>query len=607
MRVFHPFSSRSLRWDSWTVGTVVVAVLLSLPIWVVLSSIFVDARSIWQHLASTVLGTYIGNSLGLMLGVGVGTAAIGVSTAWLVTLCSFPGRRLFESLLLLPLAAPAYILAYTYTNLLDYSGPIQTLLRTGFGWQSAQDYWFPTVRSIGGAIVMLTLVLYPYVYLLARSAFLNQSSRLLEASQNLGCSPWQGFWRVALPLARPAIVAGLSLALMETLNDFGTVEFFSVPTFTTGIYRTWFGMGERLAASQLAIVLLCFIFGLIALERVSRQQQRYYQNAGQGRSAARYGLSGWRSFGAVVVCGLPVILGFLLPVGMLLQLMGIGSSATVSDTRGDSDFPSAGGTSSAIVSNTVDRFWEFANHSLLLALLTAALAILIAIFLAYSQRLRPTNRWAIQLATLGYAVPGAVIAVGILVPLGQFDNAVDAWSRSTFGFSTGLLLSGTIVALVFAYLVRFLAVGFGAVESSLDRIKPNLDDAARSLGCGTVATLQKIHLPLMRSGLVTGLILVFVDVMKELPATLIVRPFNFDTLAIRVYNLASDERLAEAAAPALAIVLVGLLPVMLLSWQMVQGDRGEIKDKSAKDKSIKDKSIKGSVKAGRAKTLGGQG
>ena len=561
---------RSLRWDSWTVSTLLIAVILSLPIWVVLSSIFVDARSIWQHLANTVLGTYIGNSLGLMLGVGVGTTAIGVSTAWVVTLCSFPGRRLFESSLLLPLAAPAYILAYTYTNLLDYSGPIQTQLRTIFGWQSAQDYWFPDVRSIGGAIMMLTLVLYPYVYLLARSAFLTQSSRLLEASQNLGCSPWQSFWRVALPLARPAIVAGLSLALMETLNDFGTVEFFSVPTFTTGIYRTWFGMGERLAASQLAVLLLLFIFGLIALERVSRQQQRYYQNAGQGRSMSRYVLGGVRSISAIVVCSVPIILGFLLPVGMLLQLMGIDSNATAGDSRGDSDFPTA---SSAIVSTPNDRFWEFAYHSFLLAALTAAIAIVVSIILAYAQRLRPANRWVTQLATLGYAVPGAVIAVGVLVPLGQFDNAVDAWSRSTFGVSTGLLLSGTIAALVFAYLVRFLAVGFGAVESSLDRIMPSLDDAAQSLGCGTARTLQKIHLPLMRSGLVTGLILVFVDVMKELPTTLIVRPFNFDTLAIRVYNLASDERLAEAAAPALAIIGVGLLPVVLLSWQMVKDDR----------------------------------
>ncbi len=570
--VLERFRQLQFRWDGWTIGSLIITFLLSLPIWAVLSSGFVDARLIWQHLANTVLGTYIGNSLGLMVGVGIGTATIGVSTAWLVTLCQFRGRRLFESLLLLPLAAPAYILAYTYTNLLEYAGLIQTQLRLWFGWQSAQEYWFPNVRSLWGAIAMLTLVLYPYVYLLARSAFLNQSSRLLEASRNLGCSPWQSFWRVALPLARPAIVAGLSLALMETLNDFGTVEFFSVPTFTTGIYRIWFGMGERLAASQLAILLLLFVFGLIVLERISRQQQRYYQNSRQEQTISRYLLAGWRSGLAIAVCTLPVVLGFLLPVGMLLQLMGIGRTVRTS-SRDDADFPSDRGSSAAIAANTSDRFWEFAHHSLTLALLTAAIAILISIFLAYSQRLRPVNRWTIQLATLGYAVPGAVIAVGILIPLGQFDNAIDAWSRSTFGVSTGLLLSGTIAALVFAYLVRFLAVGFGAVESSLDRIKPSLDEASRSLGCGTVSTLRKIHLPLMRSGLVTGLILVFVDVMKELPATLIVRPFNFDTLAVRVYNLASDERLAEAAAPALAIVLVGLLPVILLSWQMITGDR----------------------------------
>ncbi len=573
-----------LRVDGWTVITVLLSILLSLPIWVVLSSGFVDARSVWQHLASTVLGTYISNSLILAIGVGIGTVAIGVSTAWLVTLCEFPGRRLFEPLLLLPLAAPAYILAYTYTDLLEYSGPIQSQLRSWFGWESAQDYWFPSVRSIGGAIVMLTLVLYPYVYLLARSAFLTQSSRLLEASRNLGCSPWQSFWQIAVPLARPAIVAGVSLALMETLNDFGTVEFFAVPTFTTGIYRTWFGMGERLAASQLAILLLLFIFGLIILERISRQQQRYYQNAGQGRAMSPYLLSGWRSGLAIVSCSLPVLLGFLVPVGLLLQLIRV-NSAAAGTTRDDSDFPGDRESSAVIATNMPDRFWGFANHSLTLALLTAAIAILVSIFLAYSQRLRPANRWATQMATLGYAIPGAVIAVGVLVPLGQFDNTVDAWSRSNLGVSTGLLLSGTIFALVFAYLVRFLAVGFGAVESSLERIKPSLDDASRSLGCGTIATLQQVHLPMMRSGLVTGLILVFVDVMKELPATLIIRPFNFDTLAIRVYNLASDERLAEAAAPALAIVLVGLLPVLLLSWQMVRVVGGEPAPKENRDRS----------------------
>ncbi len=500
----------------------------------------------------------------------MGTVLIGTGTAWLVTLCCFPGRRIFEWALLLPLAAPAYILAYTYTELLEYYGPIQTSLRDWFGWQSVDDYWFPTVRSLPGAIVMLTLVLYPYVYLLARSAFLSQSTSLLEASRSLGCSPWRGFWQVALPLARPAIAAGLSLVLMETLNDFGTVEYFSVSTFTTGIYRTWFGMGDRLAASQLAALLLAFIFGLVVLEQVSRRRQGFYQTACQ--DLPRYRLFGWRSGLALLACLLPIGLGFLVPAGVLVQLL-VGLSDPTADSRADADFPSADSANPALVSAGGDRFWSFASHSLLLALLTAAIAVALSIVLAYGQRLRPglLNSWATRIATLGYAVPGAVIAVGVLVPLGKFDNAVDAWSRSTLGVGTGLLLSGTLGALVFAYLVRFLAVGFGAVDASLSTVKPHLDDAARSLGSSRLATLGKIHLPLIRSGLLTAAILVFVDVMKELPATLIVRPFNFDTLAIRVYNLASDERLAEAAAPALAIVVVGLLPVILLSWQMVGG------------------------------------
>ncbi len=567
----HKSKIRLPQLDVWTIITSLIALILSLPILAIISDLFGDTRAIWHHLATTVLGDYISNSLFLMLGVGIGTAVIGTGTAWLVTLCCFPGRRLFEWALLLPLAAPAYILAYTYTELFEYYGPVQTGLRGWFGWQSVDDYWFPTVRSLPGAIVMLTLVLYPYVYLLARSAFLSQSTSLLEASRSLGCSPWRGFWQVALPLARPAIAAGLSLALMETLNDFGTVEYFSVSTFTTGIYRTWFGMGDRLAASQLAALLLAFIFGLVILEQFSRHRQGYYQTSCPHQDLPRYRLGGWRSGLAILACLLPIGLGFLVPAGVLVQLL-VGLTEPA-DSRADADFPSADSANPALVSAGGDQFWSFASHSFMLALLTAAIAVILSVLLAYSQRLRPglLNRWATRAATLGYAVPGAVIAVGVLVPLGKFDNALDAWSRSTFGVGTGLLLSGTLVALVFAYLVRFVAVGFGAVDASLGAIKPNLDDAARSLGFGRLATLGKIHLPLMRSGLLTAAILVFVDVMKELPATLIVRPFNFDTLAIRVYNLASDERLAEAAAPALAIVAVGLLPVILLSWQMVRG------------------------------------
>ncbi|WP_242020757.1 iron ABC transporter permease [Microcoleus sp. FACHB-1515] len=534
--------------SGWTLLVGGLAALVAVPVLVVLGSVFQTSSDLWGHLAATVLPRYIANSFGLMIGVGLGVAIVGVGTAWLVTMCRFPGSWILEWALLLPLAAPAYLLAYTYTELLDYYGIVQRSLRAAFGWRTAMDYWFPDVRSIGGAIVLLTLVLYPYVYLLVRTALIEQSVCTLEASRVLGCNPWRSFWRVALPLARPSVAAGVALALMETLSDYGTVQYFGVDTFTTGIYRTWFGMGERTTAAQLAALLMLFVLALILIEQWFRRQQRYYQ-AGSQQPRSHYVLQGWRATIAQIACVLPLLLGFVLPAGLLLQM-------TIDRGLGNT------------------RFWEFARNSLILAILTAAIGVAIALLMAYGLRLRPSRSMllSVRVAALGYAIPGSVIAVGVLVPLGRFDNAIDAWMESTFGISTGLLLSGTIAALIFAYLVRFLAVSLGAVEASLGRIKPSLDDAARSLGHNSRQTLIRVHAPLMRSGLLTAAILVFVDVMKELPATLIVRPFNFDTLAVRVYQLASDERLAEAAAPALAIVLVGLLPVLLLSWQLQSRD-----------------------------------
>jgi iron(III) transport system permease protein len=548
----HPMIDQRGRLSGWTLLVIAIAALISLPILVVLSGIFTNSRAVWSHLTATVLSTYVSNSLWLMLGVGLGVVLIGTGTAWLVTMCRFPGSHLFEWALLLPLAAPAYILAYTYTELLEYYGPVQVVLRSWFGWKSVHAYWFPNVRSLGGAIVMLVLVLYPYVYLLARTAFLTQSVNTLEASRSLGCGPWRSFATVALPLARPAIMAGLALALMETLGDYGTVQFFAVDTFTTGIYRTWFGMNERLAATQLAAVLLLFIFGLVLLERWSRGQARYYQTAQRDQALSSYRLRGVRAIAAWIACVLPIGFGFLLPGALLLQMAWENAEQTFDS-----------------------RFGHVAANSLILATVTAVLAVILAVMMAYGLRLRPTlaMRLATQTASMGYAVPGAVIAVGILVPIGAFDNAIDAWMRSTFGFSTGLLLSGTIAALIFAYLVRFLALSFSTVEAGLSTIKPNLDDAARSLGHSTTSTLARIHIPLMSRGLLAAIVLVFVDVIKELPATLIVRPFNFDTLAVRVYNLASDERLAEASGSALAIVLVGIIPVILLSSGMRKSRR----------------------------------
>lgn len=539
-------AGRGLGLSGWTALMVVIAGLISAPVITVLSSIFVTSGDVWGHLAETVLPRYIANSFWLMIGVGCGVLVIGVGTAWLVTLCRFPNSRLFEWALLLPLAAPAYVLAYTYTDFLEFAGPVQTTIRNLFGW-SIGDYWFPNLRSLGGAIAMLTLVLYPYVYLLSRVAFLEQSTCTLEASRSLGCGPWRSFATVALPLARPAIIAGLSLVLMETLNDFGTVQYFGVDTFTTGIYRTWFGMGERVAAAQLAAVLLLFILWLILLERWSRGQARYYHSNHSRQSS--YRLQGIRAAGAWVACFLPLFLGFLLPAAILLKL-------TIDNASRALD----------------DRFWGFAAHSLTLSVIAATLAALVAVIMGYGLRLRSSlsMRIAVRIASMGYAVPGSVIAVGVLMPVGWLDNTIDAWARATLGVSTGLLLSGTITTLLFAYLVRFLAISFSTIEAGLAKIKPSLDDAARSLGQGPTGTLVKVHTPLMWGSLLTAAILVFVDVIKELPATLIVRPFNFDTLAVRVYQLASDERLAEASGSALAIVLVGMIPVILLSFRIAQ-------------------------------------
>ncbi len=535
--------------NGWAIAVWLIAALVALPIAVVVGSIFANTGDIWAHLASTVLVQYVTNSLLLMAGVAVGVLVIGVGTAWLVTLCRFPGGHWFEWALLLPLAAPAYLLAYTYTEWLEYYGPIQTGLRTMFGWDSVADYWFPNVRSVGGAIAMFSLTLYPYVYMLARVAFLEQSVCTLEASRSLGCSPWKSFAKVAVPLARPAVMAGLALALMETLNDFGTVQYFSVPTFTTGIYRTWFGMGERVAAAQLAAVLMLFILALILLERGSRRRAKYYQAKNSSKVPKKYELHGLRGLLAAAACFVPVLCGLLIPAGLLLQM-------TLSNWEETLD----------------DNFLELAQHSVILAGITAGVAIVLSLLLGYGQRLNSSQpmQLGVRLASMGYGIPGAVIAVGILIPIAQFDHAVSSWLENSLGISTGLLLSGTLGALIFAYLVRFLAVSLGTVETGLGKIRPSLDDAARSLGCSPSRTLVRIHLPLMSSSLLTAMMLVFVDVMKELPATLVMRPFNFDTLAVRVYQYASDERLSEASAPALMILLVGLVPVVFLSWQVAR-------------------------------------
>ena len=533
--------------------SLLVAALAALPVASIAFYLLAGGTgATWQHLVDTVLADYILNSLRLCLGVAAGVILFGVSTAWLTAMHDFPGRRVFEWALVLPMAMPAYVLAYLYTDWLQFVGPVQTALREAFGWRRS-DYWFPDVRSLGGAAAMFTLVLYPYVYLLARNAFLERSSGMLEAARTLGQGPWQVFWRVSLPLARPAIAAGVALVLMETLADYGTVAYFGVDTFTTGIYRAWFSLGDRTAAAQLATLLLGFVVLLLLIERHSRGRASYHNTTGRNRPMPGQRLQGGRAWLAALWCLLPLLLGFLLPAGLLLRMAW---------AQGIGEFGS--------------RFFHLAGNSLTLALLTAALAVGLALLLAYAARLSRTwlARGLNRLVGLGYAVPGSVIAVGVLIPVTRLDHWLAAGWQQLFGHNPGLLLTGGIAALVYAYLVRFLSAALQTVEGSLGKITPSMDDAARSLGSGQFAVLRRVHLPILRGSLFTAGLLVFVDVMKELPATLVMRPFNFDTLATQTYNLASDERLAEASSAALAIVVVGLLPLILLSRQIARGRKG---------------------------------
>ena len=535
-----------------TVLTALTALLVVAPVLSVGVNVFSPGTAgTWAHLAATLLPEYIATTLWLCAGVGCGAALLGVGAAWIVTHFDFALRRTFEWALVLPLAMPAYVMAYTYTDLLQFTGPLQRALREATGWGRA-DYWFLEVRSLGGAVAMFAFVLYPYVYLLARTAFLERGSSVIEAGRSLGLTPWGSFVRVALPMARPAIAAGVALVLMETLADYGTVAYFGVQTFTTGIYRAWFSLGDRAAAAQLAMCLLGFVLLLLALERGSRGNARFHGPNTRRTPARGARLTGWQAAAAVGACLVPLLLGFVLPCAVLMQM---------ALTNGDAQFG--------------PRFAALARNSVLVSALTALLAVSLALLVAYARRLdpRPLSRTAHWFAGMGYALPGSVIAVGVLIPLARLDNVLVQWLRASFGWETGLLLTGSVAALVFACVVRFLAAALQTVDSALQRITPHMDDAARSLGLSPARTLQRVHLPLLRRGLLTAALLVFIDVMKELPATLVMRPFNFDTLATQAYRLASDERLAEASTASLAIVAVGLLPMIVICRQIAR-ERG---------------------------------
>jgi len=537
-------SASRLPINPWTVATLVVALVVALPILGIPWLALFPRENIWPHLVSTVLPGYVLTTLGLMLGVTFGVLTMGVTSAWLVTMCRFPGRRIFEWAMLLPMAVPAYVVAYVYTDLLEYAGPVQIGLRHLFGWQSAADYWFPEIRSLGGAIAMMSMVLYPYVYLLSRAAFLEQSVGLLDASRTLGCGPWATFFHVSLPMARPSIATGAALALMETLNDVGTVDFFAVHTLTLGIYDVWLNMGNIGGAAQIAMVMLVFVMVLLTIERQSRRRHKHYQISGRLKELPAHRLVGARAGLAFVACLLPVAAGFIIPASMLVT-----NSLRYFDE------------------SWTPELLQYALNSLTLSFGAAVAAVCIALLLAYGRRLvgGKVVGGAVSFASFGYAVPGAVLAIGVIIPLAGVDNALDAFMRERFDISTGLLFSGTVFAILFAYVVRFLAIALGSVDSSLAKVTPAMDMAARTLGHGPMATFFKVHLPLIRGGVLIGALVVFVDCMKELPATLILRPFNFDTLATYVYQFASDELIEQASLGALGIVVAGLIPVVVLS------------------------------------------
>lgn len=522
----------------WQLASLIVAVIVALPIGVVIAAWFSPAEDVWSHLVATVLGELLLHTLILLVGVGLGVAVLGVGFAWLTTVCEFPGRRVFEWALMLPLALPAYVLAFVAVGLFDYSGLVAGAWRTLFGNAVA----FPPIRSAGGVIIVMALAFYPYVYMLARAAFSAQGHSLFETGRVLGLSPWGAFWRVALPMARPAIAAGVALALMEALADFGAVSIFNYDTFTTAIYKAWFGLFSLNAAAQLASLLLLFIAAALVLERHMRGAARYHSGSRRGRMQ-RLHLRGPRAWLATGAATLVLLLAFIVPLAQLLYWSW--------SVRGDWD----------------QRYLTFVTNTLFLSAVAAGVTAFIALVLAYTRRLQQTRvmQATVGAATLGYALPGSVLAVGIMLSVVWLDNRLAPW-LAPLGIA-GPILAGSLVGVLLAYAVRFLAVAYGPVDSNFDQMRPSLLQAARSLGASNREILWRVAMPMLRPGLTAAALLVFVEVMKEMPATLLLRPFGWDTLATRIFEWTSEGQWEHAALPALTLLLVGLIPVYLLVRQ----------------------------------------
>lgn len=522
----------------WRLATLAIAATVAAPIVVVCAAWLTPSGEIWRHLADTILLELIRNTVVLIVGVGAGVLVLGVGLAWLTAMYDFPGRRLFDWALMLPLAIPAYVLAFVFVGLLDVSGPVQTWLRHNVG---AQPNWFPPVRSHGGVVTVLVLAFYPYVYLLARAAFLSQGHAMLETGRVFGLRPWSAFLRVAIPVARPAIAAGVALALMETLADFGAVSVFNYDTFTTAIYKAWFGLFNLDAAAQLASLLLLFVALALYGERRMRGNARYDVRSGPGRTK-RYRLRGGRAAGATALAASVLLFAFVIPVAQLTLWAW-----------------------SAMAQELDLRYLRFFANTVFLGSVAALITTFGALLLAYTYRLRPDRltRAGVRFATLGYALPGSVLAVGIMLSFVWLDQRI-AGVLAHWGLQAGLLLTGSLIAVILAYMVRFMAVAHGPVDSGFERIGPSLLQAARSLGCGTWEILWRVFIPILRTGALSAILLVFVEVMKEMPATLLLRPFGWDTLATRIFELTSEGEWERAALPAINLVLLGLIPVVML-------------------------------------------
>ena len=527
--------------NPWKLATIFLIVVFISPVFAIVVAASGDTGGLWSHLSQTVLPRYVANTLGLMLGVGLLSLLFGISTAWVVVRYSFPGRRLLQWMLLLPAAMPGYLIAYTYTDFLEYAGPVQILLRDFFGWESSRDYWFPEIRSMGGAILVLGAVLYPYVYIMTRTAYLLTPVSLFEVSRVNGKSL---FWNVGLPLARPAIVAGLALVLMETLSDFGTVEFFAIETLTLGIFNVWLGMNNLTAAAQIATFGFMFVIVLLTIEVLSRARRRFVDTTRRSASLTPEQIDGWRAVFFMAVCLVPVVIGFVVPVAVLLNFVLQGYSVALDAT-----------------------VIEAASNSIFIGLAVAGLVIATAALIALVSMFEK-GVWLPRFSTLasfGYAFPGTILAIGVVTAGGAVDRGIAKLFDWALGFSYEGWLTSGVGLIIFACVVRFQAVGYGAVLTGLARVSPSMMEASRTLGCGFVESITRVMLPSIRLPCIAGALLVFVDVMKELPMSLLLRPFNFETLATLVYQFAKDELLEEAALPALAIVATGIIPVVLMN------------------------------------------